>query len=507
MFPAGATTRIGTIGRYALHAEIASGGMAAVHLGRLIGPVGFARTVAIKRLHRQYAKDPEFVAMFMDEARLAARVQHLNVVPTLDVVVTDGEMFVVMEYVQGESLSALIRRARERDVVVQHSIVTGVVAGALHGLHAAHEARDERGAPLCIVHRDVSPQNIIVGVDGVARVLDFGVAKATLRVQATREGQVKGKLRYMSPEQVAGSSDHRTDIWAAGVVLWEALTGVKLFDGENAAVILARILEDPILSPSSVRPSVPRELGAVVMRALERDVSRRYQTAREMALAIESTGIATASQIGDWVQAACRDVLAERSARIAEIERSESAQSAVQLRASRPHFEESTVAEVPLVTPSSPVGASSQVSSLSVTTSATDDKLRGSPRALLPALLVVGATALVIVTAAFAWRASQPDGAPAGRSPTPTAPAASAAPAAPTPEPDAASAKPTDDSELEPVPLTALPLQTAPAPASRPAHGAQVRVPQKPAAPKPADCAVPYTIGADGIQHPKPECM
>ncbi|MGH7280352.1 MAG: serine/threonine-protein kinase, partial [Polyangiaceae bacterium] len=230
------------MGRYALYAEIASGGMATVHFGRLLGPVGFSRTVAIKRLHPQFAKDPEFVSMFLDEARLAARIRHPNVVPTLDVVATQGELFLVIDYVQGESLSKLVRGARGRGQRVPPRIVATILSGSLHGLHAAHEARNERGEPLNIVHRDISPQNILVGTDGVARVLDFGVAKAAGRIQTTREGQLKGKLAYMAPEQLSGDVSRKTDVYAAAVVLWEALTGRRLFTGENEAAILGKVI-------------------------------------------------------------------------------------------------------------------------------------------------------------------------------------------------------------------------------------------------------------------------
>src|SRR4051812_48595350 len=150
------------VGRYALHGEIASGGMATVHFGRLLGPAGFSRTVAVKRLHPHLAKDPEFTSMFLDEARLAARIRHPNVVPTLDVVSLEGELFLVMEYVPGESLSRLIKAARVDDSIIPLPIVGAIVAGALHGLHAAHEATSERRDPLDLVHRDVSPQNVLV---------------------------------------------------------------------------------------------------------------------------------------------------------------------------------------------------------------------------------------------------------------------------------------------------------------------------------------------------------
>src|SRR5262245_49268372 len=163
--------------------------MATVHLGRLLGPVGFSRTVAIKRLHAQFSQDPEFVSMFLDEARLAARIRHPNVVPTLDVVATGGELFLVMDYVAGESIAKLLRAVATKKEMVPIRVIAATMAGALHGLHAAHEAKDERGEPLGIVHRDVSPQNILLGADGVPRVLDFGVAKAIGRVQTTQEGQ------------------------------------------------------------------------------------------------------------------------------------------------------------------------------------------------------------------------------------------------------------------------------------------------------------------------------
>ena len=220
-------------GRYVLCDEIAHGGMATVYVGRLVGSAGFARTVAIKRLHAAYARDPDFVSMFVDEARLAARIHHPNVVSTLDVVALEGELFLVMEYIQGESLARLERLASDRGDRIPEAMAASMIAGILHGLHAAHEARDERGEPLGIVHRDVSPQNVLVGVDGVARVLDFGIAKAAGRIQTTRDGQLKGKLAYMSPEQLRGEVTRTTDVYAAGVVLWEALTGRQLFVGEN----------------------------------------------------------------------------------------------------------------------------------------------------------------------------------------------------------------------------------------------------------------------------------
>jgi serine/threonine-protein kinase len=310
------------VGRYAIFGEISSGGMATVHFGRLVGPIGFSRTVAIKRLHSQFAKDPDFVAMFLDEARLAARIQHPNVVPTLDVVSMDDELFLVMEYVQGETLSRLVRAAREAGARVPPRVASSIILGALNGLHAAHEAKDERGRPLGIVHRDVSPQNVLVGVDGVTRVLDFGVAKAAVRLQTTREGQLKGKLAYMAPEQLQiGKVDRATDVYAAGVLLWEALATKRLFEADSEGQLLAMVLKSDVARPSVHAPDVPAVLDAITMRAIDRDPSKRYATARDMALALErSLEVAMSSEVGEWVETMAREGLARRAERISEIE-------------------------------------------------------------------------------------------------------------------------------------------------------------------------------------------
>jgi serine/threonine-protein kinase len=310
------------IGRYALYGKLASGGMATVHFGRLLGPAGFSRTVAIKRLHPQFAKDPEFVAMFLDEARLAARIQHPNVVATVDVVAMQEELFLVMDYIRGESFSRLMRASRKREIDVPLGVVASIIAGMLHGLHAAHEARDERGVPLSVVHRDVSPQNVLVGVDGIARVLDFGVAKAAARIQITRDGQMKGKLSYMAPEQLQGKVvDRRTDIFAAGIVLWEALTGRRLFDAEEASEVLRMIVSEEIPPPSAVVPSITRNVDDIVMKALSRDPDTRYETARQFAIALEEAApLASPREVGEWVELVAGDTLLHREQAVAEIE-------------------------------------------------------------------------------------------------------------------------------------------------------------------------------------------
>jgi serine/threonine-protein kinase len=298
--------------------------MATVHFGRLVGPAGFSRAVAIKRLHPQFARDPEFVAMFIDEARLAARISHPNVVPTLDVVAIDAELFLVMEYVRGASLSHLIRAARARGALIPPRIAAGIACGILQGLHAAHEARDEMGEGLEIVHRDVSPQNVMVDVDGVARVLDFGVAKAAGRAQTTRSGQLKGKLAYMAPEQLRGAGATRqSDVYGAAVVLWETFTATRLFKSDTDAAVYAKVLAGNVPPPSALAPDVPAAVDAVVLRGTAADPAGRYPSAREMACELEAAiACAPPREVGEWVTAHAAEELNERAARIAEIERS-----------------------------------------------------------------------------------------------------------------------------------------------------------------------------------------
>ena len=308
-------------GRYALYDAIASGGMATVHFGRQVGAAGFSRTVAIKRLHAQFAQDPEFVSMFLDEARLAARISHPNVVPTLDVVDLQGELFLVMEYVRGESLARLSRAAAKLGSRIPFEMVVTLMVGVLHGLHAAHEARSELGDPLGIVHRDVSPQNILIGVDGAARVLDFGIAKSMGQIQTAQEGQLKGKLSYMAPEQIRGDVSRSSDVYAAAIVLWELLTGRRLFLGDDDAQIIERVRAGCTTPPSALVPGLSPALDAVVLRGLSLDPAGRYATAREMALALEDTvPPVAASKIGEWVESMMTETLSERTSRISAIE-------------------------------------------------------------------------------------------------------------------------------------------------------------------------------------------
>jgi serine/threonine-protein kinase len=294
--------------------------MATVHLGQLVGPAGFTRTVAVKRLGPALAEDREAVAMLLDEARLAARLHHPNVAATIDVVIEPQDSCIIMEYVHGESLARLLRA--EGSARPSAAVVSAIVVGTLRGLHAAHEVCDEKGEPLEIIHRDVSPQNIIVGADGIPRLIDFGIAKARRRLQSTTEGQLKGKLSYLAPEQIRGApATRRTDIYAAGIVLWEALTGARLFDGDCAGAITEQILVGWVDRPSKHSCELPEALDDVTLRALEPEPARRYQTAAEMADALErAVPPASPLQVAAWVQATAGVTLTQRAERRAAME-------------------------------------------------------------------------------------------------------------------------------------------------------------------------------------------
>lgn len=310
------------VGRYAIYDEIAAGGMATVHLGRLLGPVGFSRTVAIKRLHAHLSKDPEFTSMFLDEARLAARIRHPNVVSTLDVVARDGELFLVMDYVHGASLTQLLVLMYKRQERLPLGIAGNLISSLLQGLHAAHEARSDRGEPLGIVHRDVSPQNLLVGMDGVARLVDFGVAKAMGRVSTTAGGQIKGKVAYMAPEQIMlGQVTRAADIWGAGVVLYQMLTGSRLFVQNTEGETLYKIIAAEVPPPSTKADGISPELDAVVLKALSKEPKDRFQTAREMAAACEKAlPVVTQREVAEWMDGIAAAGLERLASRVAEIE-------------------------------------------------------------------------------------------------------------------------------------------------------------------------------------------
>lgn len=306
------------LGRYELIAQIASGGMGTVLLARLAGAGGFQRLFAIKLLHSQYVSDEEFVQMLLDEARIAARIHHPNVVAIHEVGESEEHgYYLVMDYVEGFPLWD-IGYHLGKPSPARWRVINRVILDALNGLEAAHTLTDDDGQPLHVVHRDVSPQNILVGVDGIARVTDFGIAKAAARITSTRAGQVKGKLAYMSPEQARGKGiDRRTDVFAAGIVLWEMFTTQRLFKRRTEAETFEALLYGRIRPLREVIPSVPVALEAVCARALERDPERRFHSAREFARALEDAArasnlLADAHEIGTWMRTTFAEPLRQR---------------------------------------------------------------------------------------------------------------------------------------------------------------------------------------------------
>jgi eukaryotic-like serine/threonine-protein kinase len=515
--PAQPTVR--RMGRYALHGKIASGGMATLYFGRLLGHSGFARTVAIKLLHPQFAQDPEFSAMFLDEARLASRIRSPYVVPTLDVVSEDGELAIVMEYVHGQSLATLVRPLSDTDAIlgspappdVPVAVAVSVLGEALQGLQAAHEARGEDGAPLGIVHRDVSPQNILVGTDGLAHLIDFGVAKATGRLQTTREGQLKGKLAYMAPEQLRGEPvTRRSDLYAASVVLWETLVGRRLFHAGDEGATVTRVLMGEVEPPSKALRDDrgPAELQAIerldgaVMRGLDRDPAKRFETAHDMAVALERClPPANAAEVARWLEQAAGPALARRAAAIATIEGGEADGSAP------PPWHAGNVDG-----PAQPTADASSISVVSGVSAGASSRHRRRARWLLAAGVL---TSAAITMGRAPWRSPG-----AARSPVRTAPSAmtSSEPGAAASNPAlplAAATPSTGPSSSAPAPSTAAPSSSAPAPStaapssSRPAPSTVAAPPKRgPAAPtRAAECDPPFTWDDQGKKHYKRQCL
>jgi eukaryotic-like serine/threonine-protein kinase len=312
-----------SLGRYRLLTTLGRGGMAELHLGELTGAGGFSKLVAIKRILPHLAGDQHFVDMFLNEARIAARLSHPNICQVHELAEAGGEIFMVMEYLDGVSWAELAR-ALPRGDGSELRLIAGVFCQVAEGLHHAHALRAPDGRPTPIVHRDVSPQNLFVTLDGVAKVLDFGVSKMLTDGPRTRAGTLKGKVAYMAPEQIRGDSiDGRADVFSLGVVLWEALTGARLFEGATDYRIWQAVMEAPIPPVSSIRRE-HAALDPVVARALNRDPDRRHSTMRALAddlrAATAARGGALAPEaIGEAVRDLCAGKLSARARRSAEI--------------------------------------------------------------------------------------------------------------------------------------------------------------------------------------------
>ncbi len=327
-----------TVGRYEFLVPIAQGGMAAVWAARLKGSRGFSKTVAVKTMLPTISDDPNFEQMFLDEAQLASRIRHPNVVEILDLGEQDDLLYLVMEWVDGEPLSS-IRRAAAKKEGIPRPIAVKIVQDACAGLNAAHELKDDSGKHIGLVHRDISPQNILITYDGVVKIVDFGVAKAAGRTaEHTNSGQIKGKPPYMSPEQALGKDvDRRTDVFALGIILYQLTTGKHPFRGENDVITLQNIVSDrPIIPPRAYDKEYPKPLEAVVMRALNRDPEKRFQTSAELEAALdrvfpptvprvrsEDTGKFVTAMLGERGEErrnALRDALKQADERAAAIE-------------------------------------------------------------------------------------------------------------------------------------------------------------------------------------------
>jgi serine/threonine-protein kinase len=449
--------------------------MGTVHLGRILGAGGFTRIVAVKRLYPWLARDGEFRQMLLDEARCVSRIRHPNVVPTLDVVEADKDLYVVMEYVHGVSLAHLLTHCQ--DVPMPVEVVAGIVEGALAGLHAAHEARGEDGRPLGIVHRDVSPQNILVGADGIARLIDFGIAKAATRLQVTDPGVVKGKIDYMAPEQLLREPVTRqADVYSCGVVLWEMLANRRLNESQEGDPPARRIRDGQQVPPSRHCDGVSEELDKVVLRALSREPRARFSTAEAMAAALRAAcPPATVAGVARWMHEVVGDDLeiSDERVRLVELAACESSQDM------QPHVISERHGESETTTPDSP----SQRGAWAWRTA----KIGG-------ALLVAASAALALRSA---WRGS---GSVASASPPPGAGEATVAPATAAPS-----------SEVPALASAALsPRASAPPAASSvPSGSAPTRAPAARAA-RPSSksrCDPPYTVDASGRKHYDPSCF
>jgi eukaryotic-like serine/threonine-protein kinase len=457
--------------RYEIGEAIGSGATSTVHVGQLLGTAGFTKVIAIKRLHPHLASDEALRTILVDEARLVSRISHPNVVGVLDVAEDQGELFLVLEYARGATLAELLREGRP-----EPALSVRVISDALAGLHAAHHARDGRGEPLGLVHRDVTPRNVVATTDGIGKILDFGIAKARARLSTTREGHVRGSVPYMAPEQVRDEPlSARTDVYGASVVLWEALTGRRLFEGETEAAILQKILDHDVVAPSTVSPELPQALDAVVLRGLASDPEQRFASGLEMALALEASFTpASSAAVAAWVAAHKEPELAGREERLLERAPGERAPASGSTPRAAPGR---AAAPDPAILPPR------------------------APRRRVAQSLVLGAVVLAVgAGAAAALRA------PGGLPPGVAGPGSARAPSAHSAPPAASHADETaPTAEHEPPPAAeAKPAVTVRA--ERPRRAAVPAPPAAPAPAKPSDCP-PYHVDDAGVRRFNRECL
>lgn len=468
-------TRRRRIGRYDVGPPLASGGMGLVCLGKLRGPFGYERVVALKHLHPHLATDPDALTMAVDEARLGGLVAHKSLVPIVDVVREDGETVLVCEYVDGPSLAELLALTRRSGAAIAPPVAVAFIESVLEGLEALHEARDPEGRPLRVVHRDVSPHNVLIAPDGTAKLSDFGIATHALKRHATLDGQVRGKATYMAPEQLAGKAvDGRADLFAVGVMLWELLTGARLYaHGDEGR---------PSQAPkASERGALTDALDAVVARALESDPEARFPSASAMAEALVT---ACAPARAPEVRALLATWLAEwHSERRALLDALASDDETTAERATEP------------TRPARPAAARPAANA------------RAPSRPLPPIVYFAAISFLVPMALAVAWLWPRPRDAAeptastqpvTTQAPTPTpSPPTSTAPPPPTPTPTPSTATPTAARVATPTPP---PTATARRVAARPPSSAA------PSRAKPS-CDPPFVVDHEGVKRFRPECL
>jgi serine/threonine-protein kinase len=446
-------------GSYALYETLGVGGAATVHLGvsrgREVVPV------AIKRLHDRQSRQTAAVAGLLDEVRLSRHINHPNVVRIVDFVSDGEEMLAVMEYVHGEPLSRLLADAKASGSRTSVRIATAIAYDVLQGLYAAHSATDSDGRALALVHRDVTPENILVGADGVTRLMDFGVAKAQGRLNATKDGGVRGKLAYLAPEQVGGEVTARTDLYAVGLVLWEMLAGERVIEGESEPELLMKALDPRIVPPSTRAPGISPAVDAVVLRALCKEPEGRFASAAEQADAFAAAAreLASPQEISEWVRFHGGARLAEREASVHAMLAAEAGLVAVA----------SSTATTDAREPSAPWG-----------------------------FAVMGVGTLAVVFLGLLWGSRNPDPTP---SPPPVAAPPLVAPVAPV-APVAAAVS----SLVTPVPV---PETSAAAPPSTVASARRIIPPPRATAPAhaPPSCDPPWYLDAKGIRRYDPACV
>lgn len=280
-------------GRFELLIEMGHGGMATLYLARIQGPSNFEKLLAIKKIHAHLAAEDAFVRMFMDEARLAAKIHHPNVATTFDMGRIENSYFIAMEYVHGQNLTDVLKATVRDHPRFPWPIAARIVSDTAAGLHSAHELKNVDGKLLGVVHRDVSPQNILISYDGIVKVVDFGVAFAAEKLEQTSAGTIKGKASYMSPEQACGLPiDRRTDVFALGIILWESVCFQRLFRQETEGATLLKVRNADVAAPRSINPEVPADLEKVILKALAKEPDDRYRTAEELSEAIEQVLVA-----------------------------------------------------------------------------------------------------------------------------------------------------------------------------------------------------------------------